>query len=107
MIANPDKFQSFNTTYVDIRIDIKIGQQSIKSESYVKLLGVRIDNKLNFDSHISKLCQNAFAQLNALLRLKNVLNFKVKLILVQSFIYANFNYCTVHLSGIFHLPSRY
>ena len=61
MIANPDKFQSRT---VNSGIDIKIGQKSIKSESYVKILGVRIDNKLNFDFHISKLCKNASAQLN-------------------------------------------
>ena len=96
MISNPDKFHSLilsNDRTDNSGIDIKIGQKSIKSESYVKLLGVRIDNKLNFNSHISKLCKNASTQLNALLRLKNVLNFKAKLILVQSFIYANFNYC--------------
>ena len=96
MIANPETFHSLIVTKDrknNTGIDIKIGQKSIKSESQVNLLGVIIDNKLKFDSHISEMCRKASAQLKALLRLKTVLNWKSKSILVQSFIYANFNYC--------------
>ena len=37
-----------------------------------KFLGVKIDNELNFNSHVSDLCKNASAQLNALIRFKNI-----------------------------------
>ena len=52
-----------------------------------------IDKKLTFDKHVSDLCRKASAQLNALYRFKNILPYQAKSVLVQSFIYANFNYC--------------
>ena len=65
----------------------------IKSEETVKLLGVTLDYRLDFDPHISILCKKAATQLNVLKRLKNFIGFKEKKILVQSFVYSNFNYC--------------
>ena len=88
MIDNPDKFQvilldkrgSDNTN-----IELKIGTE-IKSISSVKLLAVHIDDKLNFNHHINKLCKSAGNQLNALTRLKSFLGLKERAILVNSFI---------------------
>ena len=41
--------------------------------SSVKLLGVNIDGKLNFNHHINKLCKSAGNQLNALTTTKVIL----------------------------------
>ena len=71
MIANPDKFHSIilSKNIIDTSdLKIKVGNKVIKSEANVKLLGVKIDNELNFNSHVSDLCKNASAQLNALIR---------------------------------------
>ena len=96
MIANPEKFHAIllkknqtNTSGEQININGKM----IKSEETVKLLGVTLDNRLDFDPHISNLCKKAVTQLNVLKRLKNFIGFKKKKILVQSFVYSNFNYC--------------
>ncbi len=96
MIANPEKFHSLllrknqtNTSGEQININGKI----IKSEETVKLLGVTLDYKLDFDPHISNLCKKAATQLNVLKRLKAFIGFNEKKILVQSFVYSNFNYC--------------
>ena len=35
-----------------------IGGHTIKCSQVVKLLGINIDNKLNFNDHISKICKN-------------------------------------------------
>ena len=56
---------------------------------------IKVDNGLKFDLHVSDICKKSSAQLNALIRLKPFLNFNAKQILIQSFIYANFNYCPV------------
>ena len=96
MIVNPDKFQvilldkrgSDNTN-----IELKIGTEKIKSTLSVKLLGVHIDDKLNFNNHINKLCKSAGNQLNALTRLKSFLGLKERAVLVKSFIYSNFDHC--------------
>ena len=74
-------------------LDLNFQGHSIKSEETVKLLGVTLDYKLNFDPHISNLCKKAAAQLNVLKRLKSFIGFAEKEVLVQSFVYANFNYC--------------
>ena len=52
-----------------------------------------MDYRLDFDPHISNLCKKAATQLNVLKRLKTFIGFKEKKILVQSFVYSNFNYC--------------
>ena len=43
--------------------------------------------------HIAKLCNKSAGQLNALNRLNRYLGFEEKKILINSFIYDNFNYC--------------
>ena len=65
----------------------------IKSVASFQLLGVQIDDKLNFDIHVSSLCKSAAKQLNAMIRLKEFLNFNAKKVLVNSYIMSNFNYC--------------
>ena len=65
----------------------------IKSEETVKLLGIQLDYKLNFEQHISERCRKAASQLNVLKRLKQFIGFNARNILVQSFVYSNFDYC--------------
>ena len=96
MIANPEEFHALlirkdqsDTSGVNISIQDK----SIKSEDSVKLLGIKLDNKLNFDSHISDLCHKAVTQLNVLKRLKSFIGFEERKVLIQSFVHSNFNYC--------------
>ena len=96
MIANRNKFHPLfvkkdQTNICGINLDFQ--GHSIKSEETVKLLGVTLDYKLNFDPHISNLCKKAAAQLNVLKRLKSFIGFVEKQVLVQSFVYSNFNYC--------------
>ena len=96
MIANPEKFHSIiiqkNRMETTGNI-LNINQEQIESEPWVKLLGAKIDNKLNFNLHINDLCKKSSSQLNAIIRLSPFLNFHAKQILIQSFICANFNYC--------------
>ena len=96
MIANPGKFQAIlikKDRSDTSGIDISLSDKNIKSEKNVKLLGVKLDNKLNFDAHISDLCKRAATQLNVLKRLKQLIGFEERKTLVQSFVYSNFNYC--------------
>ena len=96
MIVNPGKFQSIifdkkkqNHTAEYISID----QKNIKTSSSVKLLGVHIDDELNFNLHITKVCRSAANQLHALIRLQMFLNFEEKKTLINSYFYSSFNYC--------------
>ena len=65
----------------------------IETTNSVDLLGIHIDNKLTFDDHIFTLCNKASMQLNAIGRLKHYLGKKELEVIVNSFIYSNFNYC--------------
>ena len=72
---------------------LNIEGKEIISEKVVTLLGIDLDYKLNFKSHIGKLCKKAAGQLNAISRVSKFLGYKVKNVIIQSFIQANFNYC--------------
>ena len=47
---------------------IKVGESVIKNTTCEKLLGIKTDNKLTFDEHISGLCKKAANKLRALAR---------------------------------------
>ena len=73
--------------------NFQVDNQVIKSVSSVELLGIQIDDKLNFNLHISKICKSVANQLNALIRLKQFLSFHAKEVLIDNYIISNFNYC--------------
>ena len=77
------------------------GGVSITSEPSVKIQGVVIDDRLNFDEHVSMCCTKAARQLNALARISKYLDFKSKTIIYNSFILSNFNSCPLawHFCG--------
>ena len=90
MIVNPNKFQVIllgRDRSVSTNIEVEMGKEKIRSTSSVKLLGVDIDVRLNFNEHINTICKPAINQLNALIRLKSFLGLKEKEVLVNSFIY--------------------
>ena len=79
MIVNPGKFQ---VTLLDKRgsdntnIEFKIENEKNKSTLSDKLLWVNIDDKLNFNHHINRLCKSAGNQLNSLTRIKSFIGLK-------------------------------
>ena len=67
-----------------------IENKKITSERSVRLLGIEIDNQLNFGNHVSTLCKKADSQLNAIGRLKKYIGFPEKKALVEAFVFSNF-----------------
>ena len=55
----------------------------------VKLLGLQLDAKLNFNLHISNICKSAANQLTALIRLKKFMNFEQNKILIHNLFYGH------------------
>ena len=74
-------------------LTVCINDVDIKPKNSVKILGKSLDSKLNFGNNISSICKSASCLLNALFRLKNFLRFKAGKILIERFIYSNFNCC--------------
>ena len=90
MIVNPGKFQSIiiDKKKQDHRKEnFEIGDKVIEASPSVKLLGVQIDDKLNFNLHITNICRSAANQLNALISLKQFSSFEAKKVLVNSYLY--------------------
>ena len=96
MIVKPDKFQLMllqKSTKKVIQEKLQINNNKIESENLVTLLGITVDNRLSVNDHISKLCNKASMQLNAIFRLKKYMGQKEFGNVFNSFIYSNFNYC--------------
>ena len=96
MVENPDKFEAIildkrKRDHTDEHITVD--NQQINVVSSVKLLGLQLDEKLNFNLHISNICKSAANQQNALIRLKKFMNFEEKKTLINSYFMANFKYC--------------
>ena len=94
--ANPDKFQSIilSRDRVD-QFDISLDGQVISRGNSLKMLGVTLDDNLNFNDHVRNICQTASCQINALKRISNFLNEQCRMNVYKSFISANFNYCPI------------
>ena len=97
MSANPSKFQfmiSSSTNYTDVEIRIN-EDVVIKSEPFVKALGVYIDCRLTFTEHVKHCCSKGTRQLNALSRISKYLSVNSKKHSFRSFILSNFTYCSI------------
>ena len=93
MMVNPVRYQAIviNRKHSDItNTSFQVDKLVIKSVSSMELLGIQIDDKLNL--RISKICKSAVNQLNDLVRLKQLLSFNAKEIVIYSCIISNFNY---------------
>ena len=76
-----------------VKETMNIGNEKIEYFSAVKLLGIEIDDKLNFINHLNTICRSAANQLNALIRLRRFLRIEERKALILSFVLSNFNYC--------------
>ena len=81
-IVNPEKFQAIildKQKHCYSNETIKFDKETVKTVSSVRLLGVQLDDKLNFSLHVSHICKSAANQLSALIRLNNFSCFEGKL----------------------------
>ena len=68
------------------------GEDLVASELET-VLGIQINNKLNFENHIKSLCDKASQKLWALQRISNMLDTQKKNLLFNSIITSQFSYC--------------
>ena len=93
MVLNSGKYQfmclgqnTVNETFVYDNIEMKNSKEE-------KILGVIIDNKLRFKSHVKNLCKKASQKIWALSRLINYLNDSKKKMIFNALIKSQFSYC--------------
>ena len=80
-----------------------LNNNKITSSNEEKLLGIFLDRKLNFESHIGSLCRKAGQKISALAKLKNYLTSDQRNLLLNSVMKSQFTYCPL----IWMFTSRY
>ena len=96
MVVNPDKIQSIISNRLEKfknYYKLLIDNHKIDLENSITLSGIETDNKLNFEKHVTALCQKPSHQLNALSCIHKYTGFQEMKILLCSFIFSSFNYC--------------
>jgi hypothetical protein len=81
-----------NAAHYNNHLNIKLANQVIIEAKSTKFLGIQIDNKLKWDTHINYTKQKLTRSLYALNRLKHTLQRKSLKLLYYSFIYPYLNY---------------
>ena len=71
----------------------KVGYSIVRESPQEKLLGITMDKKLNFNSHLNELCKKVSANVTALGRVVNLLPFYRKRNMLKTFIESQFSYC--------------
>ena len=102
LLMNADKSYLLVTNHVD-DISVNVGREVIKCETSVKLLGIKIDNKLDFSEHVSGLCKKVSLKLHALGRISNYMSTTKLRMILKAFIESQFSYCP--LVWMFHSRS--
>ena len=90
--ANPRKFQCMILGTKDHSFVLNISKNKIESSAEVILLGVKIDQQLEFKSHIEELCRKAAYKLHALRRIRKYLTVEKAKLLANAFINSQFTY---------------
>ena len=86
---NPDKWHLL-LSEVGNEFNITIGDVCVSNSSCEKILGVCFDNKLNFNTHVTKLCKKASQKLHALARVSNLMSFRQRQIIMNASFHLNF-----------------
>ena len=88
---NPDKCKLLITNH-GTEASIDIDGEIITGSNTVKLLGVTIDNKLEFNEHVSNICTKTSAKLHALARIAPYMDTDKIGTLMKAFIESQFGY---------------
>ena len=100
MKANPEKFQFMLVSSKSCEnVSLSVNDIEVEPSDHVSILGVTLDNRLNFAQHINGIVKRCSKQTNAVSRLMYVLNSNCKMKILDAFIMANFNYCSIVYHG--------
>ena len=93
MILNPEKCKALVLSRKpNVKLSLFAEGVALPLLDTVDLFGLTLDNSLNFGKHITKISKKVGKQLDVLCRLKNILSFRTKLCLYNSFIMSRFHY---------------
>ncbi|CAL8068997.1 unnamed protein product [Orchesella dallaii] len=79
----------------NLEINISIGNEELRRVKYLKILGLYIDYKLDWDEHYNRTHQKAMYTLSKLFNIRRILSFDQRKYLVISTVLPIINYCSV------------
>jgi hypothetical protein len=82
LLANKDTFQVMTVKRNQktmSNITLKVNNEEIQQNSVLKLLGISIDDKLNFTDHVKTVCIKSSRQVGVLMRLRNLIPEEAKM----------------------------
>ena len=91
MKANNDKCHLIVSS--NEHVSMKLDSIEIENSNCERLLGVKIDSKLDFKEHLDGIIKNARRKINALSRIAPYMNAEKRRLLLNSFFASQFNYC--------------
>ena len=93
--VNCDKYQAMVLgSQKDARkVDMDICGEKVEQTQSIKILGVNLDENLNFSYHIGEICKKVSRLIGILRRLKNLIPVSAKLLLYKSAIMPHLTYC--------------
>ena len=93
VILNPDIYYFLTLPFQDTKPNFSHDNLIIKNVSEKNILGITVDNKLTFKSHLKNICKKANQKLNALARITKFTSLFQRKTLSNSFIKSQFSYC--------------
>ena len=72
---------------------LEVGSRDFEESQVEKLLGLDLDNKLKFDTHIKKLCKKAGNKVTILAKGAKFMTEKKRVLLMKTFFDTQFSYC--------------
>ena len=100
MKLNPDKCHLLIFGEKNTDVSVQIGATTITESGEEKLLGVKLDKKLDFKNHVNTLCKKAGQKLHALARISNYVDVEKLRTMMNAFVVSQFGYCP--LVWMFH-----
>ena len=96
--ANADKCHPILST--DEPFSINIDNEVIKISNNKKLLGINLNNRIGFDTHVANICNQVSKKLHALARISQFMNIHKRRMTMKAFLASEFGYCP--LVWMFH-----
>ena len=91
-VMNPDKCKLLVTNSGE-SVSLEVSGHIVEASDYVKLLGIKIERKLDFEEHVSYIYKKASQKLHALARISNLMSKEKLRMLMKAFIESQFGYC--------------
>ena len=91
----------FSNRRIETRLSLFLGTEQIREQDECVFIGVKIDNKLKFHSHIKSVHSKVSKSIRILFKLSSIFPPSILKIMYYSLIYPYFHYCNIIWGGAY------